>query len=162
MIKRVFFTVLLALVLGAVLPVRLAAKLPEFESHNAQTIAESKGEEELSLARLLLLSGDENLYAASVYVYGLPTDALAQTIGVQEPTRITLWLDGVRPIGVTTTYQGAGEYYDLHGRSAAQLDGQTDQQYLQSRQQNQQMAEEKLRTLSQNIHNYIMNVDSWN
>jgi len=75
---------------------------------------------------------------------------------------VTVYFDGIRYLGATTTFDGAGEYFDLSGRSAQQLDEMTDEQYLASKAQTQKTLEEKTEQLSQNLHNFIMNVESWN
>jgi len=162
MMRRIFWVVILALVLSAVLPIRLAAKLPTAERLDADQITAATSGEELSLARILHLTGQEDLLAISAYVYGLPADRLALSQGLDEPTCVTVYFDGIRYLGATTTFDGAGEYFDLSGRSAQQLDEMTDEQYLASKAQTQKTLEEKTEQLSQNLHNFIMNVESWN
>ena len=162
MFRKLILFIALALVFSMVIPYRAAPQPPTAEKRDAAAIAAATVGEDLSLNRQLQLTGDETLYAVSAYVYGLPTDRLAAAQGLQEPTCVTFYFDGLRYLGATTTYDGAGEYFDLQGRSAAQLDGMTDEQFLQVRDEIQAAAKEKRSTLSQNIHNFIMNVSSYN
>ena len=46
---------------------------------------------------------------------------------------MTFYFDGLHYVGATTTFRGAGEYFDLSGRSAEQLDGLTFEQWAAQR-----------------------------
>ena len=130
--KRLFFILILALIIAMLLPVRPALRMPRVER---LSLADADDEKTASLIRILDPPQEtQTLTAISVYCYGLPTDRLAAAQGLDEPTRATFYFDGLSYIGATATYTGAGEYFDLQGRSAAQLDGYTYPQWRAAQQ----------------------------
>lgn len=127
--KKLFWIVLIALVIAMLLPVRPAMRAPRVERFTPAYLSDQKS---ASLARVLSLTEEKPLLAVSVFCYGLPTDRLAASLGSDEPTRATFYFDGTKYIGATATYQGADEYFDLQGRSAEQLDGMTYAQWCEA------------------------------
>ena len=126
--KKLILIVVLVLVAAAFLPVRPAMRAPEVTRLSLEA-DDPKG---ASLVRILNTEKDA-LNAVSVYCYGLAADRLAAQRGETEPTRVTFYFDGLHYVGATTTYSGAGEYFDLSGRSAEQLDGLTFEQWAAQR-----------------------------
>ena len=127
-LKKLILIVVLVLVAAAFLPVRPAMRAPEV----TRLSLEADDKKSASLVRILNTDKDA-LNAVSVYCYGLAADRLAARQGANEPTRVTIYFDGLRYVGATTTFQGAGEYFDLSGRSAEQLDGLTFEQWAAQR-----------------------------
>ena len=124
--KKLILIVVLVLVAAAFLPVRPAMRAPEV----TRLSLEADDKKSASLVRIL---NSDAAALVSVYCYGLAADRLAARQGANEPTCVTFYFDGLRYVGATTTFRGAGEYFDLSGRSAEQLDGLTFEQWAAQR-----------------------------